>query len=136
MKKTVRVVTPTSLEYKQSILLKHIMVYFDKPHHFAQLEPILTRKLKYSLRTLDFFVTNFAVKHNVFLNGVLIHSDYRAMVPRATDGWTPAGLKRLVEIARSNRNRRLFAAHPKRLSYFLANPRTLPRIKSSDWVMD
>lgn len=57
-------------------------------------------------------------------------------VPRATDGWTPAGLKRLVETARSNRNRRLFAAHPKRLSYFLANPRTLPRIKSSDWVMD
>lgn len=120
MKKTVQVVTPTSLEYKQSILLKHIMVYFDKPHHFAQLEPILTRKLKYSLRTLDFFVTNFAVKHNVFLNGVLIHSDYRAMLKAFSKKlFDPfCRRERIVVTFRSDPQQRSFSTTVAQLAFF------------------
>lgn len=70
----------SSLHMRQSILFNHLVHFFDQPYHFSQLEPVLTRKLPFSLRALDFFVTNYAVKHNILLNGISIHSDYRCML--------------------------------------------------------
>ena len=51
--------------YRQDLLMSTLTDFFSKKSSFNMMYPIITGESKLSLRIIDWFVTNYAKKHNV-----------------------------------------------------------------------
>ena len=57
----------SSIESKQTLLMHRLHDFFRDPAMFAQLVPLLEQSTKISLRLLDWVVTNYSKKNNLYL---------------------------------------------------------------------
>ncbi len=66
---------------KHDVLLQNLLKYYENDKYINELIPIIDGKSNISLRVLDWFVTNYAKKHNVSynFNNILfnVYNDYR-----------------------------------------------------------
>ena len=76
----------SSIENKQELLQSKLDDFFAIPEHFAKLLPVLQQTTPVSLRLMDWLVTNYSKKNNVYIacerNGVReninLYLDYKA----------------------------------------------------------
>ena len=66
---------------KEELLLKSLTKYFYNNNKFNKIVDIITGKSELSLRTIDWFVTNYAYKYNIVYNinniNINIHNSYK-----------------------------------------------------------
>ena len=71
---------------KEELLLKSLTKYFYNNNKFNKIVDIITGKSELSLRTIDWFVTNYAYKYNIVYNinniNINIHNSYKNQLRR------------------------------------------------------
>ena len=62
---------------QDELLLHSLLNFFSTPKKINTLYVIVKQEANISLRLLDWFPTNYAKKHNIYINDVNIHMDYK-----------------------------------------------------------
>ena len=86
---------------KEELLLKSLTEYFYNNKKFDKIVDIITGKSEISLRTIDWFVTNYAYKYNIICNiddkNINIYNSYKNQL-RAYNKKIPRSFLELIKI--------------------------------------
>jgi len=71
------------IQTKEQWVLHKLEKFYSNPAHFARVEPIVKGTSSMSLRLIDWFVTNYAKKHNIsYLTKegkyIIVHLEYKS----------------------------------------------------------